>query len=90
MEALLAQTDLPPDGFDASVGRSLPEPFADLQVMKILPQEARIVVENCPHYFVNMEFLGMDPGTKNHPEKLIVVRWGDSEGLGEEVLWREQ
>ncbi len=88
MEAHSKKPGLPFNGFHRySEEEKLPEPFSDLQVRLVRPYEANIMVEGCFDHYVYLNFYGMGVNAKMHPQKEIVLSWGEHEDSGQEVLW---
>lgn len=77
------QLDLYADTF----GR-LPEPFNDLDAVKIRPETAGIMLEGCFDTFVFLHFEGIGR-INNGSQRQIILSWGEHEGAGSEVLWQD-
>ena len=90
METLSTSDSLPIDGFKRHGEELLPPPFSDLKVVKVRPYEANIMVEGCFDHYVYMDFHGFGINKEFYPEPKIVLRWGEHDSVGSEVLWKPE
>lgn len=91
MERLAADESLLDLCYEEKPGETFPEPFSDLQVLKIRPQMANIMVQGCFDHHVYLRFEGFANKRSMQQQRQIVLSWGEREPqAGEQVLWKEQ
>ena len=79
----------PAGGYYVSSGEmEIPIEFKDLEVAKIRPADANIMIEGCFDHYVYLHFEGYR--FKKAPEiKQITLSWGEHSNAGKEILWAE-
>lgn len=91
MERLASDKSLLDVCYEKKPGEKFPEPFSDLQVIKIRPQMANIMVQGCFDHHVYLRFEGYVHKRSMQQDRQIVLSWGEREPqAGEQVLWKEQ
>jgi hypothetical protein len=66
-----------------------PEPFADIQAVKIRPNYENIMLQGCFDHAVSLNFHGFQKNRNIKPNRQIILRWGEPENSGSEVIWSE-
>lgn len=91
MERFSNDDSVPTNGYDSLIkSAKFPLEFSDLEVAKIRPEDANILVQGCFDHYVYLHFQGYGRLTEFYPERRIVLSWGEhDETRGTEVLWRE-
>ncbi len=90
MEKLSSDNSVPDSGYSSwDENRAFPEQFSDLQVVRVRPHYANIMVEGCFDHYVYMNFEGYGRLKEYYPQRRIVLSWGEHETKGSEVLWQE-
>lgn len=91
MERFSTNDSVPANGYDSLIkSAAYPREFSDLEVAKIRPEDANIMVQGCFDHYVYLHFQGYGRLQELYPERRIVLSWGEhDETSGTEVLWRE-
>lgn len=66
-----------------------PEPFSDIKAARIRPKEENIMLNGCFDHYVYLSFHGFESNKQFHPQRQIVLSWGEFDGAGSEVVWSE-
>jgi hypothetical protein len=90
MEQLSEDESVPFSGFMRRDGQDFPEPFRDLEVVKIQPRDENIMIEGCFDHYVYLHFEGFGEEPGSGSARQIILSWGEWEPqAGSQVLWRE-
>tara|TARA_R110002072_G_scaffold104099_1_gene228384 strand:+ start:777 stop:1250 length:474 start_codon:yes stop_codon:yes gene_type:complete len=92
MEEYSHRDDIPIDGYHFGDERyEMPAEFADLNVVKIRPDDGNIMVEGCFDHYIYLTFRGIGHLAKPTDKKEIILNWGEHPpNTGTQVLWSEQ
>jgi hypothetical protein len=66
-----------------------PEPFSDIQAVKIRPNYENIMLQGCFDHAVSLNFHGFQKNRSIKPNRQIILRWGEHKNSGSEVIWSE-
>lgn len=93
MERLSADKSFPTGGyasFELNEGEKFPEPFSDLEAVKIRPRDGNIMIEGCFDHYVMLYFEGYGRMKELQPDRRIILAWGEWEpDAGTQILWQE-
>ncbi len=89
IEKLALSTDVPYSELKKNGEGIFPEPFSDIQAVRIRPKEENIMLNGCFDHYVYLSFHGLESNKKFYPKRQIVLSWGEHEGAGSEVIWSE-
>ncbi|WP_232522440.1 hypothetical protein, partial [Marinimicrobium alkaliphilum] len=66
-----------------------PEPFSDIKAVRVRPKQGSITLNGCFDHYVHLSFHGFESNKEFYPKRQIVLRWGEHDGAGSEVIWSE-